>query len=90
MSQSVPTQQKALWVPAPHADFAVGPAEVPKPGPGEILVRAEAVGLNPIDWVVQLTNFFSPEYPLILGWEAAGVVVQLGEGVDSFAVGDKV
>lgn len=90
MSQTIPTQQKALWLPVAHAPFAVGPAEIPKAGPGEVLVREEAVGLNPIDWMIQAMNIFNPEYPLILGWEAAGVVVQVGEGVDSIVVGDRV
>lgn len=90
MSHTVPTQQKALILPKIHEPFTVGPWEVPKPGPGEILVQAESVGLNPIDYIIQERGVFVTEFPAVLGWEAAGVVVQLGEGVTTFAIGDKV
>ncbi|MFL6861682.1 MAG: quinone oxidoreductase family protein, partial [Allosphingosinicella sp.] len=63
--------------------------DVPRPGPGEALVRHEAVGLNFID-----TYHRSGLYPLPLpsgvGSEAAGVVEALGEGVADFRVGDRV
>ena len=90
MSFAVPTEQKALVLPAKQAEFVVGPWLVPKPAPGEVLVRAEAVGLNPVDTYVQSTGVFVTEYPSILGWKAAGIVVQLGDGVTSLAVGAKV
>ena len=90
MSTEVPTEQKALILPAKQAPLVVGPWPVPKPAAGEVLVRAEAVGLNPVDTYVQSTGVFVTEFPDVLGWEAAGTVVQLGEGVTSLSVGDKV
>lgn len=90
MSQSIPSKQKALVLPEPLGQFVVQEVDVLPPGAGEVLVRADAVGLNPVDWIIQKLNPFPVEYPLILGWEASGVVVQLGEGVTSLAVGDKV
>lgn len=90
MSTNIPVQQKALILPTKQGEFVVGPWPVPKPGPGEVLIREEAVGLNPIDAFVQAAGFIVTEYPAILGWEAAGAVIQLGEGVTSLEVGDKV
>ena len=90
MSITVPTEQKALVLPAAHAEFFVSPWPVLKPGPGEVLVRAEAVGLNPSDAHAQSSGEFVLAWPAIQGWEAAGTVVQLGEGVVSLSVGDKV
>lgn len=90
MSTHVPTQQKALVLPGKGQPFVVSSVEVPKPEPGEVLVRSEAVALNPVDWVVQDTGLFVSSFPVILGWEASGVVVALGEGVKNVAVGDKV
>lgn len=62
---------------------------VPGPGPGEVLLRQTAVGLNFID-----TYHRSGLYPLTLpagiGTEAAGVVVATGPGVTGFAAGDRV
>jgi NADPH:quinone reductase len=61
-----------------------------KPGPGEALVRHEAVGLNYID-IYHRTGLYSlPSLPATPGLEAAGVVTEIGEGVAEVAVGDRV
>lgn len=62
---------------------------VPTPGPGQIMVRHAAIGLNFID-VYQRTGLYPLPYPTGLGLEAAGVVETVGEGVSRFAVGDRV
>jgi NADPH2:quinone reductase len=66
-------------------------ADVPVPtaGPGQILVRHEAVGLNYID-TYQRSGLYSIRFPAVLGMEAAGKVEAVGEGVDRFKVGDAV
>lgn len=90
MVSPIPEKQKALWLPKALGKFEVGEADVPQPGPGEVLVREEAVGLNPVDYVTQTTGMFATEYPVIIGWEGAGVVVGLGEGVQDVSIGDRV
>ncbi|KAJ3538747.1 hypothetical protein NM688_g6475 [Phlebia brevispora] len=90
MATSIPNKQKALVLPAKNGQFVIEEVDVPTLASGEVLVRADAVALNPADYMVQDRDIFNSAYPLILGWEAAGVVVQLGEGVTSLAVGDKV
>lgn len=87
---SIPTQQKALVIPQPHAPFALTTVDVPKPEAGEVLVRIGAVALNPIEWKIQLYNFIVTEYPAIVGSDIAGTVVQLGSGVTNLAVGDRM
>ena len=62
--------------------------KVPAPGPGEITVRHEAIGVNFID-VYRRTGLYPVPLPSGLGSEAAGVVEAVGEGV-AFAVGDRV
>jgi NADPH:quinone reductase len=62
---------------------------VPKPGPGEILVRHEAVGLNFID-TYHRSGLYPIAFPAVLGLEAAGVVEDLGAGVTRFQLGDRV
>ncbi|MEE3749908.1 quinone oxidoreductase family protein [Mycobacterium intracellulare] len=61
----------------------------PSPGPGEVLIKAEAIGVNYID-----TYFRSGQYPrqvpFILGQEMSGTVVDTGEGVDGVTAGDRV
>ena len=61
----------------------------PEPGRGEALVRHAAVGLNYID-VYFRTGLYKSALPTSIGMEAAGVVIGLGEGVDTVAVGDRV
>lgn len=66
-------------------------AEVPRPepGPGEVRVKLEAVGVNYID-VYHRTGLYPGELPFIPGMEGAGVVDAVGEGVSRVAVGDRV
>ena len=60
----------------------------PKPGPGQILIRHAAVGLNFID-IYQRTGLYPIKFPTVLGLEGAGTVEAIGEGVTRFAVGDR-
>src|SRR5690606_12493710 len=66
---------------------------IPTPGPGEVLVRIHAAGVNPIDWKVR-DGFGQPWLgrpdPGILGFDLAGIVEATGEGVSRFRVGDAV
>jgi NADPH:quinone reductase-like Zn-dependent oxidoreductase len=65
----------------------------PTPGPGEVLVRVRAAGVNPADWKRRrgLWSGGTPlEQPSGLGYDLAGVVEAVGDGVSSPAVGDEV
>jgi NADPH2:quinone reductase len=61
--------------------------ETPTPGPGQILVRHQAIGINFID-TYQRSGLYPMKLPSGLGSEAAGVVEAVGEGVTRFEVGD--
>jgi NADPH2:quinone reductase len=63
--------------------------ELPPPGPGEVRVRHKAIGVNFIDTYYR-TGLYSTTLPTVLGTEAAGVVEELGEGVTTFAKGNRV
>ena len=64
----------------------------PLPSPGEVVVRIEAAGVNPIDAKVRGGKRPSPPIvePRRVGFDGAGVVEALGEGADGFSVGDRV
>jgi len=63
----------------------------PEPGPGEVTVRVAACGLNHLDIFVRRGMPGLPvDYPFISGGDIAGTVETLGEGVQDFAVGDRV
>lgn len=74
-----------------HVAFAELPR--PRPGPGDLLVRVHAVGLNPIDNLIPNGDFkpiIKLRLPATLGSDLAGVVVEVGSGVTRFKVGDAV
>ena len=85
-----PSQQKVLYLTKKNGPFEVHTADVPKAGPGQLLVKVEAVGLNPVDWKIQLWGLFIEKFPSILGSDIVGTVEELGEGVTGFAKGDRV
>jgi alcohol dehydrogenase len=66
---------------------------VPSPGPGQVLIKVGAAGLNPVDYKMRqgkLRVLFRPKLPFIAGCELAGTVVGLGPGTERFAAGDRV
>lgn len=66
---------------------------LPKVKEGEILVKVKAAGVNPVDWKIRegyLKDLFTHEFPVILGWDAAGVVEEVGNGVGRFKQGDEI
>ncbi len=84
---------EAAWLPAKHAKLEVRPAPYRSPGKNEIVVKNGAVAVNPVDWFKQLTGdlmFGWIKYPCILGSDVAGEVVEVGEAVSRFSVGDRV
>jgi len=66
--------------------------EVPRPAPipTEVLVRAVAAGINPVDWKTRARGGFLGEPPFTVGWDVAGVVEEVGYGVTTLSVGDRV
>jgi NADPH:quinone reductase-like Zn-dependent oxidoreductase len=82
---------------APGA-LAVGPVDDPEVGPGQVLVRIRAAGVNPGDWAIAsgLPYIARPVYGLgapknaIRGSDLAGVVEAIGSGVTRFQPGDEV
>ncbi|WP_309084541.1 quinone oxidoreductase [Chelativorans sp.] len=60
-----------------------------KPGRGEVLVEHRAIGLNFID-IYQRTGLYSTPKPFTPGGEAAGIVLETGEGVEGLRPGDRV
>ncbi|WP_329578247.1 NADP-dependent oxidoreductase [Kitasatospora sp. NBC_01250] len=68
-------------------------AEEPHAGPGRIRIAVRAAGVNPVDWRIregQILGAHPITLPAGVGLDAAGVVDEVGEGVDGVAVGDHV
>jgi len=75
-----------------------GPPEVmkleevpdPRPGPGQVLVRIHAVGVNPVETYIRSGIYPKPPTPYTPGADGAGVIEAVGEGVTSVTVGDRI
>ena len=64
---------------------------VPPPGPGEIAVRIKAIGINRAESMFRSGPYVEePQFPARLGYEGAGLVTEVGPGVEDFAPGDAV
>lgn len=89
----LPDLMTAITVAAPGGPEAMVPAEIPRPapGPGEVLIRVAAAGVNRPD-IQQRKGLYPPPPGAspILGLEAAGEVALLGPGVETWRVGDRV
>ncbi|NML27973.1 NADP-dependent oxidoreductase [Zoogloea dura] len=71
----------------------VSDAPKPEPAPGEVRLRIAYAGVNPVDWKIcqgAMAAVFPHQFPLTLGWDAAGEIDQVGEGVSRLAPGQRV
>ncbi|MDT0328259.1 NADP-dependent oxidoreductase [Nocardiopsis sp. DSM 44743] len=65
----------------------------PKVAPGEVLIRVRAAGVNPVDWKLAaggLDPVMEAGFPMVPGWDVAGVVEAVGFDVSEYRVGDEV
>src|SRR5687768_11696278 len=66
--------------------------EIPTPsaGPGQVLIRVKAIGVNPVGTYIRSGRYGPREFPFTPGSDAAGVVEAVGPGVGGFRPGDRV
>ncbi|CCU78146.1 Bifunctional protein: zinc-containing alcohol dehydrogenase; quinone oxidoreductase (NADPH:quinone reductase); Similar to arginate lyase [Halanaerobium saccharolyticum subsp. saccharolyticum DSM 6643] len=67
--------------------------ERPEPEADEVLIEIHAAAVNPIDWKLRygyLEDKFAFDFPIVLGWDAAGIVTEVGKDVSSFKEGERV
>ncbi|WP_018570391.1 NADP-dependent oxidoreductase [Streptomyces sp. PsTaAH-124] len=70
-----------------------GDVRDPKVGPDSVLVEVRAAAVNPVDWKCRegyLDALLDPVFPVVPGWDLAGVVVRPGAAVTEFSAGDEV
>jgi NADPH:quinone reductase-like Zn-dependent oxidoreductase len=76
-----------------NSRLTVGEVPDPKLGPSEVLIEVRAAGVNPVDWKVMsggLDALMDTVFPVIPGWDVAGVVRAVGPDTPEFAPGDEV
>src|SRR5215831_12179280 len=84
---------KAIQISRTGGPEVLEPVEMPapSPGPGEVLVRAEAIGVNYFDTMIRTGRYrWMPKLPFVPGNEMSGHVAALGTGVTTLKVGQKV
>jgi NADPH:quinone reductase-like Zn-dependent oxidoreductase len=84
---------EALWLRGPDGPFTIGSAPRPSPGSGEVVIRVEAVAINPADAISGLLRrIIAPRlrYPTVIGSDVAGTVSDVGDGVTAVRPGDRV
>ncbi len=83
---------QALFVETANGDFISRQVPVPQPGPGEVLVKVAASGVNPLDIKIRQggASHACHALPAVLGLDMAGTVVAVGADVYRFNVGDHV
>lgn len=80
---------RVVELPAHGEDLRGATRDVPKPGAGEVRVRIEACGVCGSDVFLQDGGFKTSPVPIVPGHEAAGVIDELGPGVDDLTVGTR-
>ena len=71
-------------------DFRVIEQEKPEAGERDLLVKVEAISVNPVDYKQRRKTEAAASQPVTLGYDAAGTVASVGSEVDKFKVGDRV
>ena len=74
-------------------DLEVREIAEPKVMAGSVLIEVKAAAVNPVDWKLMagyLDPMIDSNFPVIPGWDVAGVVVGLGFDTPEFAIGDEV
>ncbi|WP_420095796.1 NADP-dependent oxidoreductase [Brevibacterium sediminis] len=74
-------------------DITVRELPDPKLPPASVLIEVKAAGVNPVDWKLvggHLDPVMPTQFPVIPGWDVAGVVVGLGFDTPEFSIGDEV
>lgn len=74
-------------------DLEVREVPEPKVAPASVLIEVKAAGVNPVDWKVMagyLDAILPTQFPVIPGWDVAGIVIATGADTPEFQVGDEV
>lgn len=81
---------QAAWLDGGGSKLRVGDAPMPQAASGRVIIKNKAVAVNPVDWKIQDYGVFIQKWPNVLGCDAAGEVVEVGEDVKNFKKGDRV
>jgi D-arabinose 1-dehydrogenase-like Zn-dependent alcohol dehydrogenase len=81
---------KAAQIPILEPDFEVVEREIPKPGPGEELIKVQACGICHSDVLTKEGMWPGIQYPRVPGHEVVGIIHDVGAGVSEWKLGQRV
>lgn len=86
---------KAIRINAYGGKEVLSYEDVPMPtaGAGEVLIKVQAAGINPLDWKVRAgmtKDWLRHKLPMTPGWDVSGSVDAVGQGVENFKIGDEI
>jgi len=87
---NIPKIMRAMLLEAQHQPLKLAEVPVPQPGTGQVLIKVHTCGVCRTDLHVLDGDLTEPKLPLILGHQMVGTVVQLGERVDRFTLGQRI
>ena len=87
---TIPAEMRAMLLVAPGSPLELRRVPVPRPGPGQVLLKVAACGVCHTDLHIYDGELAEPKLPLILGHQIASRVAALGEGVTRFKLGERV
>ncbi|GEP19732.1 NADP-dependent oxidoreductase [Pediococcus argentinicus] len=78
-----------------QSKFKLTEIDQPKPNDDEVLINIKAFSINPMDVAAKLGALNSPfpdnwSFPLVLGWDMSGIIVEVGSNITEYKVGDRV
>ncbi|KAA1476127.1 NAD(P)-binding protein [Dentipellis sp. KUC8613] len=88
MASALPPTQRVLTFQADTKAIALETVPLDTPGPGQVLIKNAAVAQNPADW--KIIDYGMVSAGQGMGWDFAGSIVALGEGVTEYKIGDRV
>jgi NADPH:quinone reductase-like Zn-dependent oxidoreductase len=87
---SVPSTFKAAFLKEGGARHNISDRSLSPLGNDEVIIKITATAINPVDWKIRDSGYFLKTFPAVLGSDAAGEIVSVGNGISDFAVGDRV
>ncbi|KAL2847558.1 chaperonin 10-like protein [Aspergillus pseudoustus] len=86
----VPSSFKAALLNEGSQKHAIAERSLGPLGKDEVAIRITATAINPVDWKIRDHGFFLKSFPAVLGTDAAGEIVSVGDSVSNFSRGDRV
>ncbi|KAF7504198.1 hypothetical protein GJ744_002617 [Endocarpon pusillum] len=81
---------RAAWLPEVRGQLEVRDGPEPEVGEFDVLIENKAVAINPVDWKIRDYNILGKKYPIIIGEDVSGNVVEVGSSVTKVKKGDRV